>query len=111
MTLDEIAELRTTLTIDADEARILAAACKIAADHTENSAPAHNPLAQFGSPGTMAMLLEGYAAMFEAASVAGVAQWGLPTRERSELSLSAIREHGTGTRSVKTESIESEETR
>ena len=73
MEIQEIKMLYTTLVIDPDEARVLAAACKIAGLHCEGSKPTVNPLEEFGSLALMAILMEACAAMFEAASMrAGV---------------------------------------
>jgi len=98
MKIQEIAELTTTLAIDPDEARVLAAACTIAFLHCEGSEPTINPLEEFGDTALMGMYLESLAAMFEAASMAGAAHFALSKPWDAELSLSAIRKHGTNAR-------------
>ncbi len=98
MKIQEIAELTTTLEIDPDEARVLAAACTIAFLHCEGSEPTINPLEEFGNLPLMGMYLEGLAAMFEAASMAGAAHFALSKPWDAELSLSAIRKRGTNAR-------------
>jgi len=109
MKIQEIAELNTTLEIDPDEARVLAAACKIAGLHCEGSNPTVNPLEEFGSLALMAVLMEACAAMFEAASMAGAAHFALSKPWDAELSLSAIRKRGTNARfALRTESESSD---
>ncbi len=98
MKIQEISELNTTLEIDPDEARVLAAACTIAFLHCEGSEPVINPLEEFGDEALVGMYLESLAAMFEAASMAGAAHFALREPYASELSLSAIRKRGTGAR-------------
>ncbi len=100
MKLEEIKDLYTTLEIDPDEARILAAACAIASLHCEGSEPTVNPLEEFGNVALMGVLLDGYRAMFEATGMAGAAHFALRKPEADELSLSAIRKRGTGARFV-----------
>ncbi len=98
MKIQEIAELTTTLEIDPDEARVLAAACVIACLHCEGSEPTINPLDEFGDKALMGLYLESLAAMFEAASMAGAAHFALNKPYDAELSLSAIRKRGTNAR-------------
>ncbi len=111
MRLDEITKAAATLSIDPDEARILAAACRIAADYAlDGSSPTENPFevlagsleAPAGHQAVFLLgaLLEGYAAMFEAAGMAAYIEDNTIRKpeDRGKYALSAIRKDGTGYR-------------
>lgn len=103
MKLNEIAIGEMTLTFDPDEARILAAACRVAAGYVVDAGtPVVNPFDAFGEhDAVLGCLLEAYQALFEAAGMAAHIHNEIGPRRPGGLvsfELSAIRKEGTGWR-------------
>lgn len=111
MMLDEITKSAATFSIDPDEARLLAAACRVASDYAlDGSKPTVNPFealaGSFETPAgrqaeyLIGAVLEAYATMFESAGMAAFLEENIVRKpeDRGKYALSAIRKDGTGYR-------------
>ncbi len=99
MTLDEIAQAHVTLSLDPDEARVLAAACVVAGSYLLDSVPVVNPFDGMGDKERLSMLVEAYGALFEAGGMAAYHEDNYVRKEGHEKEfLSGLRKYGTGFR-------------
>ncbi len=100
MEFTQIKDGSVTMEIDPDDAALLAAACKIAHFYADEPGCTlgDNPLDALGGAEATSLALAALASMFEAAMTASVALWSVSVREIPNLTLTGLRERGTGWR-------------
>lgn len=98
MNLEEIKDVQATLSIDPDEAMLLAAACAHASAHLMGSTLTNDPFKRFGSLDLVGIVMDAYATLFEALAQGASAHFATSKQDHIETSLSGIRKYGTGAR-------------